>query len=62
MAAKEIEQFDDKDNDYGELQKEGAALIELVDHEVVKLARSLDFVGDEILVVRHADLRCGQLV
>ena len=62
LAAEEIDELYDQDDDHGQLKKEGAALVELVDHEAVELFGGADLLGYQVLVVGHADLGGGELV
>src|SRR5665213_1558898 len=59
FPAEKIEQLDQQDDDDRRLEKEGAALIELLDHEVIKVFGGLELARDEIFIVRHAHLGCG---
>src|ERR1700758_760020 len=62
LAAEEPDQFDNQNDHHHEFEHEGAALVELVNHEMIELLGGLQFLLHQILVVGHADLRCGQLV
>jgi hypothetical protein len=62
MAAEEVEELDEEDQDDGDFKEKGAALVELLDHVVVELLGGTELLGDEIFIVRDADLGGGQLV
>jgi hypothetical protein len=61
-AAEEVDELDHQDDDHGDLEEEGAALVELVHHEAVELLGGADLAGDQLLVVGHAHLQGCQLV
>ena len=46
FSAKEIDQFDNKNNYHQQFEHEGPALIELVDHETIQFLGGLHFLGD----------------
>lgn len=56
FAAEEVDELDDEDDDHGELEEEGAALVELIDHEAVEIFGGIDFLLDEVLVIGNAYL------
>src|SRR5579863_9810947 len=62
FSTEEIDQFDNQNDDDHEFQHECTALVELIDHEAIKLFGGLYFLGDEILVVRNANFGRRQLV
>ena len=62
MAAEKIEELNDEDNDNGEFEKEGTALVELVDHEAVEVFGGVDFLVDEVFVVGDTDFGCSQFI
>src|SRR6478672_2250731 len=62
LAAEQEDQFDDQNDHHHKFEHEGSALVELVHHEAVKVFGRVQFLVDQILVVRHADLGGRQLV
>src|ERR1700747_1364810 len=62
FAAKEEEEFDDKDDDYGKFEDEAAGLVELVDHETVEFAGGAEFLVNEGAVVGNADFDGNQVI
>ena len=56
------DQFDDQNDHHHEFEHEGAALVELVDHEAVEILGGLQFLRDQVFVVGHADFGGCQLV
>ena len=62
LSAEEVDQFDNQNDHDHQFQHECAALVELVDHKTIKLFGGLDLLGDEIFVVRNADLGGCELI
>ena len=62
FAAEEVDQFNDEDDHYHQLQDEGAALVKLVDHEAVEIFSSLQFFFDQVFVVGDANFGGCQFV
>src|ERR1700758_1458331 len=62
LSPKEEDQLNDEDDDDGEFEEEGAALVELIDHELVEIFRGVNFLLDEILVIGDADFGGRKLV
>src|ERR1700733_8124164 len=62
FAAKQKDELDDQDYDHRRLQQKGAALVELVHHEAVKIAGRVQLLSHKILVIRHAHLGGGEPV
>src|SRR5262249_56141390 len=56
------DQVNDQDDHRNEFEEEGAALIELVDHEPVKLFGGAQFLRNQVFVVRNSHFGCRQLV
>src|SRR5205823_3057885 len=55
--AEQPDKVDDQNNYDHQLQHKCAALMELVDHEAIEFLRRMDFLVDEIFVVRDTDFR-----
>lgn len=60
LAEEEIDELNEQDEDYDDLQEEAARLIEMLDHVVAEVFGGLEFLGHEVFVNGHADLGgCG---
>src|SRR5580704_4299803 len=62
FAAEEVDEFDYEDDDYHQLEDEGAGLVELVDHESVEVFGGLELFFDQIFVVGDADFGGAKFV
>src|SRR5947208_10300199 len=62
FSFEEIDQLDDQDDYDHQLQDEGAALVELLDHEAVKVFSGVELFLDEFFVVGNPDFLGAQLV
>src|SRR5450755_2769465 len=62
LGAEEEGQFDEQDNHHHGFEHEGAALVELVHHEAVKVFGGVQLLVDQVFVVGNAYLGCRQLV
>ena len=62
FSFEEIDQLDDQDDYDHQLQDEGAALVELLDHETVEVFGGVELFLDQIFVVGYADFLGAQLV
>ncbi len=62
FPAEDVNQLDDQDYNDHQFENKGAGLVELVDHEVIELLGSLQFLLHQIFVIGHADSGGRQLV
>src|SRR5215469_3131999 len=62
FSLEEVDQLDHQNDDHHQFQHEGAALVELIDHEAVELLGRMHLLRDQVFVVGHANLRSRQLV
>src|SRR6185369_10519863 len=61
-ASKEIEEFDEENQDDCRFKEERAALVELLNHVVVQVFGSFQLLRNQIFVIGNADLRRRQLI
>src|ERR1700732_436293 len=62
LAAEDPDQLDDQYYYHHQLEHEGSALVELIDHEMIKLFGGIQFLLNQIFVVRDAHPGRCQLV
>src|SRR5579863_37146 len=62
LAAEEVDQLDDQDHDHHQFEDEGAALVELLHHEAVKIFGGLQLFLDQVFVVGHTDFLRRQFI
>src|SRR5579864_3262902 len=56
FSSKQEKELDDKNQHDDKLQQEAAALVELLNHEVVQLVRSPQLLVHQVLIIVYADL------